>query len=149
MELVYDFFKTRLKRCRCPTICQLVAAPINDNFLRANRQAGSLSDKRALMTTTYFAAIRRPGALWNPDKTARDQPFWNEHAQFMDAMFGSGVVILGGPFKDGTGSLVIVTAHSAEQVHEMFRSDPWTEQDVLRIGDVKEWAIFLDARERN
>ena len=104
---------------------------------------------RAVMTTTYYAAFRRPGALWNPDKTARDQLLWNEHAQFMDAMFESGAVILGGPFTDGTGSLVIVTAHSVEQVHEMFRSDPWTERDVLRMGDVKEWVIFLDARERN
>jgi hypothetical protein len=30
----------------------------------------------------------------------------------------------------------------------MFRSDPWTERDVLVVADVKEWTIFLDARDR-
>ena len=99
--------------------------------------------------TTYYAAFLRPGTRWNPDKPVREQPFWNEHARFMDSMFETGAVILGGPFTDGTGSLVIVKADSIERVHEMFRDDPWTEQDVLSVGDVKEWVIFLDGRERH
>jgi uncharacterized protein YciI len=52
------------------------------------------------------------------------------------------VIILGGPFGDRTGSLVVVAADSTAQVHEMFRCDPWTEQDVLVVADVKEWIIF-------
>jgi uncharacterized protein YciI len=98
--------------------------------------------------TSYYVALLRPGTLWNPDKTAREQPFWNDHAHFMDSLFEAGVVILGGPFADRTGSMVIVTADSAACVHEMFRTDPWTEHDVLVVADVKEWIIFLDARER-
>ena len=98
--------------------------------------------------TTYYVTPRRPGALWNSDKTTREQPFWDEHARFMDLLFEAGVVILGGPFVDGTGSMVIVTADNVAQVYEMFRTDPWTEHDVLTVADVKEWTIFLDARER-
>lgn len=97
---------------------------------------------------TYYVALLRPGALWDPGKTTREQPFWDEHATFMDSLFETGVIILGGPFADRTGSMVIVTADSAAQVWEMFRTDPWTEHDVLVVGDVKEWIIFLDARER-
>ena len=98
--------------------------------------------------TTYYAAFLRPGTLWNPDKTVREQPFWNEHARFMDALFEEGKIILAGPFADRTGSLVIVAADNAARVHEMFRSDPWAEQDVLVVADVKEWTIFLDGRTR-
>jgi uncharacterized protein YciI len=98
--------------------------------------------------TTYYVAFLRPGALWNPDKTTREQPFWDEHARFMDSVFEAGAVILGGPFADRTGSMVIVTADNVGQVYEMFRTDPWTERDVLVVADVKEWTIFLDARER-
>ena len=97
---------------------------------------------------TYYAAFLRPGSLWNPDKAVREQPFWDEHARFMDALFEQGMIILGGPFADRSGSLVIVAADSAAQVYEMYRSDPWTEKDVLVVADVKEWVIFLDARER-
>jgi uncharacterized protein len=98
---------------------------------------------------TYYAAFLRPGSLWNPDKTAREQPFWDEHARFMDALFEEGLIILGGPFADRTGSLVIVVAGNAAQVYEMYKSDPWTEKDVLVVADVKEWIIFLDARDRH
>ncbi len=98
--------------------------------------------------TTLYAAFLRPGTLWDPSKTAREQPFWDDHARYMDALFETGVIILGGPFADGTGSLVIVAADSAAQVRAMYRHDPWTERDVLVVADVKEWTIFLDARQR-
>jgi uncharacterized protein YciI len=97
---------------------------------------------------TYYAAVLRPGRLWNPDKPVREQPFWDGHAQYMDALFEKGAIILGGPFADRTGSLVIVAADNVAQVREMFRRDPWTEQDVLVVADVKEWTIFLDGRQK-
>lgn len=98
--------------------------------------------------TTYYVTLLRPASLWNPDKAVREQPFWDEHARFMDSLFEAGVVVLAGPFADRTGSMVIVTADNPGQVYEMFRADPWTEHDVLVVADVKEWTIFLDARER-
>ena len=98
--------------------------------------------------TAYFAAFLRPGALWDRGRPVREQPFWDDHARYMDALFERGAIILGGPFADRTGSLVIVAADSAAQVREMFRHDPWTERDVLVLADVKEWTIFLDARRR-
>jgi uncharacterized protein YciI len=96
--------------------------------------------------TTYYAAFLRPGSLWNPNKTAREQPFWDEHARYMDALFETGVIVLGGPFADRTGALVIVKADNANQVREMYREDPWTTQDVMKVDDVKEWTIFLNGR---
>jgi uncharacterized protein len=97
--------------------------------------------------TTYYAAFLRPGSLWDPEKAAREQAFWDEHARHMDSLFETGAVILGGPFADRTGSLVIVRAQNATQAREMFRDDPWTVHDVLVAAEVKEWIIFLDARD--
>lgn len=99
--------------------------------------------------TTYYATRLRPGSLWDRVKPVREQLYWDEHARFMDSLFEAGRVILGGPFSDRTGSLVIVAAESATEVHEMFRADPWTEHDVLVVAEVKEWVIFLDARRRS
>ena len=100
------------------------------------------------MYTTYYAAFLQPGSLWDPNKTAREQAFWDEHARYMDAIFETGVIVLGGPFADRTGSLVIVKAANANQVWEMCREDPWTTQDVMKVAEVKEWTIFLDAQQR-
>ena len=97
---------------------------------------------------TFYAAVLRPGSLWNSEKTTREQPFWDEHARFMDEMFETGVVVLGGPFADRSGSMVILAVESTERVRELCSHDPWTLRDVLHVGEVKEWAIFLDSRER-
>ncbi len=98
--------------------------------------------------TTYYALLMRPGALWDGTKSAREQVFWDEHARFVDSLFEDGVIVLAGPFADRTGSLVIVKAQDAAQAREMFQKDPWTLHDVLVVGEVKEWTIFLDGRQR-
>jgi hypothetical protein len=93
-----------------------------------------------------IAVFLRPGSRWNPALPVRQQAFWDEHARFMDALFDAGTVVLGGPFADGSGSMVILSADSADAARAIFRGDPWSQQDVLVPCDAREWTIFLDAR---
>ena len=93
-----------------------------------------------------ISVLLRPGAQWNPDKPVREQAYWDEHARFMDSLFEAGTVLLGGPFADGSGSMVILEAESVEAAKAIFQDDPWAQQDVLVASEVKEWTIFLDAR---
>jgi uncharacterized protein YciI len=90
----------------------------------------------------------RPGSLWTPDKSVRGQAYWDDHARFMDALFEAGKVILGGPFSDGSGSMVILAAESVEEARAIFQDDPWARHDVLVAGEFKEWTIFLDIRDK-
>jgi len=53
-----------------------------------------------------------------------------------------------GPLADGSGSLVIVKAESTEAARAIFREDPWAQRDILVADEVKEWTIFLDARDK-
>jgi uncharacterized protein YciI len=66
----------------------------------------------------------------------------------VDALFDDGVVILAGPFADGSGSMVILDAESEQAARAIFQNDPWAQKDILVARDVKEWTIFLDARDR-
>ena len=95
-----------------------------------------------------IAVFLRPGSKWNPDKPVREQAFWDDHARFMDSLFDAGAVILGGPFADGSGSLVILETESIEAAQAIYQNDPWTKQDVMVVGQAKEWTIFLDARDK-
>src|SRR2546425_6371586 len=95
-----------------------------------------------------IAVFQRHGSRWNADKPVREQAYWDEHARFVDALFDAGVVILAGPFADGSGSLVILDAESVEAARAIFLNDPWAQKDILVAADVKEWTIFLDARDR-
>ena len=95
-----------------------------------------------------FAISFSPGPAWIAGKGSREQPYWDEHATFMDKLFEDGTVILGGPYADYTGVLVIIEALHEEEVHELFGQDPFVIQEILRISGVHEWLIFLDARRK-
>ncbi len=93
-----------------------------------------------------FVILWGPGSAWVAGKTVREQPYWDEHAAFMDPLFESGMVILGGPFTDASGSLVVVEAESEQDVASLFTRDPFLEHDIFALKGIKQWQLFLDAR---
>lgn len=96
--------------------------------------------------STLFLVFRDPGPSWVPGVPTRQQPLWNEHAVFMDGLFGEGRVVLGGPYADYSRALVIVEARDAEEASALFHGDPWTKAGILVPGEVVEWTVFLDSR---
>jgi uncharacterized protein YciI len=97
--------------------------------------------------TRTFTVFRPTGSAWVQGTPVRQQPYWDEHAAFMDNLFDQGVIVLAGPYPDGSGALLIVEAESQVAVRDMFADDPWMVRDILRVGDVKEWTIFLRRQE--
>lgn len=95
-----------------------------------------------------FMILWAPGPAWVPGKTVREQPYWAEHATFMDRLFEHGMVALGGPFADGSGSLVIVEAENEQEVADVFASDPFVVQGIFALSSRKQWLLFLDARRK-
>ena len=93
-----------------------------------------------------FVILWAPGAAWNPDKTVREQAYWTEHAAFMDRLFANGIVIMGGPFSDGTGSLVLVEAEEENEVRTLIANDPFVVHKIFTLKSLKQWQLFLDAR---
>jgi uncharacterized protein len=95
-----------------------------------------------------FIILWAPGPAWVPGKTVREQPHWAQHATFMDRLFENGTVVLGGPFDDATGSLVIVEAENKQEVAELFARDPFVVHDIFVRSLLKQWVLFLDARRK-
>ena len=93
-----------------------------------------------------FVIIWAHGAAWVEGKTVREQAYWDEHAEFMDQLFENGTVIMGGPFSDGTGSLVIVEAEEMSEVATLFAKDPFMIHQIFALRSLKQWQLFLDAR---
>ncbi len=89
--------------------------------------------------------VERPiGDAWIRGRGAREQPLWDEHATFTDALFDRGAIVLAGPLVDGSGSVVVIEAADEHQVRLMLAGDPWiTDADVLRVGEIREWNLFL------
>jgi len=95
-----------------------------------------------------FVILWAPGAAWTAGKTVREQAYWDEHAEFMDRLFENGTVIMGGPFNDGTGSLVIVEAEEINEVSSLFANDPFVVHQIFTLRSLKQWQLFLDARQK-
>ncbi len=95
-----------------------------------------------------FVIFWEHGAAWVPGKTVREQPYWDEHASFMDRLFEQGMVVLGGPFADTSGSLLIVEAESEAEVSAIFAEDPFVAHEIFAPARPKAWLIFLDSRRK-
>jgi uncharacterized protein YciI len=93
-----------------------------------------------------FVAISLAGPNRDFSKGTREQPFWDEHAKFIDQLVDDGFILMGGPLVDGGGALLIVKADDENEVREKLKDDPWAERGILKLESVKRWEIFIDQR---
>ena len=90
-----------------------------------------------------FIVFRRPGPGWVEGRGSREQPGWDEHARFMDGLYQSRRVLLGGPYADYSRVLQIVACASEAEAEHLFDDDPWTETGILETDGVHPWLAFL------
>ena len=97
-----------------------------------------------------FIAISSAGPNRDRSKPTREQPFWDEHASFIDQLVAEGFILMGGPLVDEgelpQGALLIVNAEDENEVREKLKDDPWFEKGILKLETVKRWQIFIDQR---
>jgi uncharacterized protein YciI len=98
------------------------------------------------VSTTLFLVFRNPGPSWVPGRTTREQPLWDEHAEFIDRLFEQGRILLAGPYADCSRALLVVRARDAQEAGDLFRDDPWAGSGILVPSEVIELTVFLDAR---
>ncbi len=100
------------------------------------------------MSATLYLVFQNPGPSWVPGLPTRQQPFWDEHAAFIDRIFEQGRIVLGGPYADYSRALLIVQAGSQAEALELLRDDPWRHRGILAPSEVIEWSVFLDSRQK-
>ena len=97
-----------------------------------------------------FIAISSAGPNRDQSKGTRQQPFWDEHAAFIDQLVAERFILMGGPFVDEAeiphGALLIVSAEDENEVLNRLKNDPWFEKGILKLESVRRWQIFIDQR---
>ena len=93
-----------------------------------------------------FLALSSAGPNRDQTKGTREQPFWNEHAAFIDKLVDEGCISMGGPLVDEGGAVLIFNAEDENEVREKVKNDPWMEHGILKLESVKRWEIFIDVR---
>jgi uncharacterized protein YciI len=82
-------------------------------------------------------------------RDTREQPFWDEHASFIDGLVDDGFILLGGPLVDEGGAVLVVNAESEQEARAKLEIDPWYRNGILRLESVRRWQIFIDQRTKS
>ena len=91
-----------------------------------------------------FLVMSVGGANRDLAKSTREQPYWDEHAVFIDQLVAEGFIALGGPLPDEGGAVLVVRADSETAVRDRLARDPWYVHEILQLQSVRRWEIFID-----
>ena len=97
-----------------------------------------------------FVVVSSVGPNRDRSKGTREQPFWDEHAAFIDQLVADGFILMGGPLvgqdRLPQGAVLIVNAQDENEVTEKLKNDPWFKRGILKLESVRRWEIFIDVR---
>ena len=85
----------------------------------------------------------KAGPTWRSG-SVREQPGWDEHADFVDALVERGIFVMGGPFADNSGSLTIWEGVDEVEARAIVADDPFLHNGVFVLEDVRAWDVFVD-----
>ena len=95
--------------------------------------------KRAKRVLVRF----RAGPTWGSGPPEA-QPDWDAHAAFVDALVERGVLVMGGPFQDSTGAMLVLENVDEEEARSLVEPDPFVLNGVFLLDDVREWVVYVD-----
>jgi uncharacterized protein YciI len=90
-----------------------------------------------------FAVTRSQGSAWNPALPLDQQFGWRVHADFMNALYAEGFVLLGGPLEGTSDFLLIFRVSDANEIRTRLSADPWSSNNLLYIKQILPWTLRL------
>jgi uncharacterized protein YciI len=87
--------------------------------------------------------IFRAGPAWESGPP-EDQPGWEAHAGFVDALREKGTFVMGGPFSDFSGSVNLLEGLTAAEATELLATDPFVENGVFVVDSIRDWTVYVD-----
>ncbi|HEY8842548.1 MAG TPA: YciI family protein [Gaiellaceae bacterium] len=85
----------------------------------------------------------RAGPTWSSG-SVREQPDWDAHAEFVDALIERGTFVMGGPFSDNSGSMSLLEGIDADEARRILEGDPFMKNGVFVLEEIREWTVFVD-----
>jgi uncharacterized protein YciI len=84
------------------------------------------------------------GPTWSDGRSPREQPGWEEHASYIDDLVARGIMVMGGPLTDHTGSMTLLEGISAAEARELLLADPFVANGVFVLDEILDWTIYVD-----
>ena len=89
----------------------------------------------------YFVVFHKPGPTWVEGVDFREQPGVGKHVAHYRQLLDQGKLLLGGPFLDNSGGMMIAVASvSREELEAFAAADPAVQAGLLRFK-VRPWYV--------
>lgn len=85
----------------------------------------------------------RAGPAWTSGRSW-EQEGWDEHAAFVDRLIAAGTFVMGGPYTDHSGVLVVLEGVEPGEAGRLFDDDPFVLNGVFVLEDVRGWTVLVD-----
>lgn len=90
-----------------------------------------------------FVICYRRGPAWLDGKTVFEQPL-QAHLAYMKSLSAAGTLMLGGPFVDDLGGLIVVAAAGADEARAIYEADPAV-RDRVMVAEAHPWKLMAGA----
>jgi uncharacterized protein YciI len=91
---------------------------------------------------TYFVLTHSPGPRWDHAKGFHDQPGLEQHLGYMGGFADKGRIVMGGPFLDNSGGMMIFDVATIEAARSIAEGDPTVKSGLLTVT-VKPWLAAI------
>jgi uncharacterized protein YciI len=91
---------------------------------------------------TYFVLTHAPGPNWDHAKGFREQPGVEAHLGYMSGYADKGRIVMGGPFLDNSGGMMIFDVATLDDARAIAEADPTVKSGLLTVT-VKPWLAVL------
>jgi len=93
----------------------------------------------------YSVLFHSPGERWVDSLSFRDQPGIEEHVNYMGLLLKNKKLVLGGPFLDNSGGMVIFDG-TIEEAEKAANDDPAVKNCLLKVK-VKPWMVVMSRQD--
>ncbi|MEE8303803.1 MAG: YciI family protein [Candidatus Tectomicrobia bacterium] len=87
-----------------------------------------------------FVILYNPGPAWIEGKPVSEQPLQG-HVDYMHGVYQTGALLMGGPFADNTGGLVVLDGVEKDEAQSILSQDPAVIAHVL-TAELHLWNVL-------
>ncbi|MEL6820150.1 MAG: YciI family protein [Calditrichota bacterium] len=88
----------------------------------------------------YYVLFHTPGPNWQVGTPYQKQPGVMDYVNYMATFMGDKTLVLGGPFLDNSGGMMVCKAANMEEAQKIGSEDPAVKAGLLNV-EVKAWMV--------
>lgn len=106
--------------------------------------SGDGSEGASPTPANYCVLLHSPGPAWKEGIPFREQPGVADHVRYMRRQLENGLIVMGGPFLDDSGGMMICREPDLERARSLAEADPAVRSGLLTVI-VRPWMAAMSS----